>query len=106
MAENMKKISEAELSEISGGVDGMVGLFDDGEYKTVAGIQKNYLALRTEPCYKYENEIGKLYNGDRVKICGNGAVADHDFGGQQTGYVWVYAPTLNKSGWVNSSFLR
>ncbi len=43
---------------------------------------------------------------NKVKICGNGAFSPHDFGGGYTEYIWVYAPTLNKSGWVNANFLR
>ncbi len=105
MTNDMKKMNNVELNQVNGGVDGMVGLYD-GEYKTVSGLRAGYLAIRNDPCYKYENEIGKLYNGDKVKICGNGAFADHDFGGRQTGYIWVYAPSVNKSGWVNSSFLK
>ncbi len=104
MTNDMKKMNNTELNQVNGGVDGMVGLYD-GEYKTVR-VEKNYLALRSDPSYKYENEIGKLYTGDKVKVCGNGAFSPHDFGGGYTEYIWVYAPTLNKSGWVNANFLR
>ena len=82
-------VSEEELKSIAGGIDGWHGLYDDGPWKTVC-------FLRTYPAYDYSNEIGQLYNGDFVQICGNGS---------DNGYVWVYSPKLNKSGWVNSNFL-
>lgn len=101
----MKKISESELNEISGGVDGMVGLFD-GEYRTVHGLTSGWLAMRSDPSYNSNNEIGKLYNGDRVKIIGNDAITDRDFDkGPVTTYTWVYSEKLNKSGWVNKRFI-
>ncbi len=106
MLDEFKKVSEEELENIAGGVDGMVGLYD-GPYKTVHGIETGYLALRSDPSYNASNEIGRLNNGDRVKICGNGAFAENDFDkGGYTNYTWVYSPRLNKSGWVNSRFIK
>jgi len=105
MSEEFKMVSEEELEKIAGGVDGMVGLYD-GPYKTVSGIQTGYLALRSDPSYNARNEIGQLNNGDRVKVCGNDAITDHDFDKGYTSYTWVYSPRLNKSGWVNSRFIR
>lgn len=106
MMNEFKKVTPEELEKISGGVDGMVGLYD-GPYKTVHGLQSGWLALRSKPCYNANNEIGKLYNGYKVKVCGNGAFAEHDFDkGGATNYIWVYSPDLNKSGWVNSRFIR
>ena len=89
-------VSEEELKSIAGGIDGWHGLYDDGPWKTVCFLQTGWLALRTYPAYDYSNEIGQLYNGDFVQLCGNGS---------DNGYVWVYSPKLNKSGWVNSNFL-
>ena len=94
---NIEKVflSDDELKEIAGGVDGWRGLYD-GPWKTVCNLQTGWLALRTEPEYAYSNEIGQLYNGDVVQICGNGS---------DNGYIWVYSPKLNKSGWVNERFI-
>ena len=65
-----------------------------GDYRTVTGT-KNYLALRSSAKYSDKNIIGKLYNGDKVIITG----------GKDGEYVWVYAPSLDKSGFVNSKYL-
>ncbi len=99
MAEELKKITEEELKEVAGGVNGKVGL-DEGPWMEVANLKTGWLALRSDPSYNYNNEIGKLYNGDDVQIIGNGS-------GNENGasYVWVWSPKLNKSGWVNDSFL-
>ena len=106
MAEELKKITEDELKEVAGGVNGKVGL-DEGPWMEVANPKTGWLALRSDPSYNYNNEIGKLYNGYKVKVCGNGAFAEHDFDkGGATNYIWVYSPDLNKSGWVNSRFIR
>lgn len=99
MKENMniekRMLSEAELNEVNGGVDGWSGLYQ-GPWKTVCNLQTGWLAIRTAPCYDYSNEIGQLYNGDTVQICGNGS---------GNGYIWVYSPRLNKSGWVNENYI-
>ena len=106
MTNDIRKMNNEELTQVTGGVEGMVGLYD-GEYMEVQGLESGWLALRSEPCYDYKNEIGQLFNGDRVKLCGNDAMAEHDFDKTEyTGYTWVYSPRLNKSGWVNKRFLR
>ena len=69
---------------------------NNGATRTVANLQSGYLAVRTAPEYKYENEIGRLSNGMAVQITG---------GYSGNGYVWVYAPALGISGWVNQSFI-
>ena len=94
MADEFKKVNEEELKDIAGGAKGKVADYN-GPWKTVKGLKKGWLALRTAPCYDYSNEIGHLYNGDDVQICGR-----HD-----GDYVWVWAPKLNKSGYVNRNFL-
>ncbi|MDO5133308.1 MAG: hypothetical protein Q4D81_10035 [Eubacteriales bacterium] len=100
------EMDEKALDSVSGGVDGMVGLYD-GPTKRVTGLKSGYLALRSEPRYDARNEIGCLYNGDKVKVIGNDAMADHDFNGPGlTFYTWVFAEKLGKSGWVNSSFIK
>ena len=63
---------------------------------TVRNLQSGYLAIRNAPEYKYENEIGKLYNGMTVQITG---------GTSGNGYIWVYSSDLGISGWVNQSFI-
>ena len=65
MAE-FEKINAQELENAAGGQAGAVNI------KHVANIQSGYLAVRTAPEAKYENEIQstKLYNGDTVQITG------------------------------------
>lgn len=101
MAEEFKKLSPEEMEGITGGVDGKVGLDMNGPWKKVANLQTGWLALRSEPVYDYKNEIGQLYNGDSVQIIGNGSGVSSD--GQS--YIWVWAPRINKSGWVNARFI-
>ena len=97
MSENveLKKVTEEELKEITGGAYGKQGLYE-GPWKTVCNLQTGWLAVRTAPCYDYTNEIGQLYNGDSVQIIGNSS---------GNGYIWVWAPRLNVSGWVNENFI-
>ena len=105
MTNEFKKIDNEELNRTVGGREGKVGLWE-GPYRTVHGLQSGWLALRSEPCYDARNEIGHLYNGDRVQIMGNDALTEHDFDkAAYTAYTWVYSPKLNKSGWVNSRFI-
>lgn len=58
-------------------------------------VQSGYLALRTARAYDSKNEIGKLYTGDPVQVLDT-AYSD---------YWYVYAPTLNLSGYVNKDYL-
>ena len=100
---DMKKINEQNLEEVNGGANGVAGA---GNQRVVANLQAGYLAVRTAPDYKYENEIQstKLYNGDVVEITG-GYAQGPGVGGVMTTYVWVYVPKTDVSGWVNSYFL-
>ena len=91
-----KRMSVQELEQVNGGADGKLGIFE-GPMKTVSGLKTGWLALRTAPSYDPKNEIGQLYNNEKVQVIGN----DSD-----NGYTWVYAPSLNKSGWVNSNFIK
>ncbi len=91
----LNKIPDDELGKVAGGVKGKSGS-KDGPWMEVANLKSGWLALRSKPAYDYNNEIGKLYNGDDVQIVGNSS----------GDYSWVWAPKLNKSGYVNSSFLK
>ena len=82
----MKTLNENELNEITGGADGKVGLYE-GPWRTVCNLQTGWLAI--------------LYNGDSVQIIGNGSGVSSD----GRSYIWVWSPRLNKSGWVNDSFI-
>ena len=105
MTNEYKKMSNEELTQAVGGRDGKKGLCE-GPIRTVHGLQSGWLALRSEPRYDANNEIGKLYNGDKVQIMGNAAVVDNDFDkAPVTSYTWVYSDDLKKSGWVNSRFI-
>ena len=61
----------------------------------IVNVATSYLALRSAPAYAYENEIGKLWNGESVQVQSKDGT-----------YWWVYAPSLGKSGYVNSNYLR
>ncbi len=91
----LKALTESELNEITGGAPGKQGLYE-GPWKTVCNLQTGWLAIRTAPAYDYTNEIGQLYNGDAVQIIGNSS---------GNGYIWVWSPKLNVSGWVNQNFI-
>lgn len=95
MDTEIKIVSEEELKDISGGAYGKVGLFE-GPWTKVCRLQTGWLAIRTDPSYDFDNEIGQLYNGDDVQIIGNGS---------DNGYIWVWSPRLNRSGWVNANFI-
>ena len=60
-------------------------------------VKKNYLALRTAKAFKAENEIGKLYKGDKVIHCPTSS--------ENSDYWYVYSPDLNKLGYVNRHYL-
>ena len=59
-------------------------------------VEKGYLALRTAQAYDYRNEIGRLYNGDYVYVQDT----------SDSTYWYVYAPQLNKYGYVNRNYLK
>lgn len=65
------------------------------EYEWTVKVDKGYLALRTEKAYDYANEIGELYTGDEVEILNS----------SDSQYWYVYAPSLNKNGYVNKDYL-
>ena len=56
-----------------------------------------YLALRSMPEYDYKNEIGQLKNGTVIQI-------RPDI--RSSVYVWAYASTLRKEGWVNGDYVK
>ena len=62
---------------------------------TVYGT-RNYLAIRSDKTYDENNEIGRLYNGETVQLI---STSDNS-------YWYVYAPSLNRYGYVNSNYLR
>ena len=94
MTDKLEKVSEEDLQKITGGISGKVGMWD-GPLKRVSHLSSHTLALRTEPVYRRNNEIDQLNEGDEVQITG----------AELNGYVWVWAPTLKSSGWVNAKFL-
>ena len=100
MAE-FEKINEQELENAAGGQAGAANI------KHVANLQSGYLAVRTAPEAKYENEIKstKLYNGDTVQITGE-YVQGTTFNGVKATYVWVFVPKTGVSGYVNAYYLK
>ena len=65
---------------------------------TVSGT-KNYLALRSDTSYSDKSIIGKLYNGEYVKVQGK------TFYNNGYHFTYVYSPKLGCSGYVVSSYL-
>ena len=82
---------------ISGGLLTSSGSTSTKTY-TVHGVDC-YLALRTARCYDDSNIIGKLYEGETVQV------SSDQYNSGNT-YWWVTAPSLGKSGYVNSEYLR
>ena len=97
---DFEKINDQELENAAGGQYGAANI------KHVANLKDGYLAVRTAPEAKYENEIQstKLYNGDTVQITG-GYVQGTTFGGGKAPYVWVFVPKTGVSGYVNANFI-
>ena len=91
-----QNLNAEEMEKIVGGVDGKQAFFE-GPKMHVCGIETGWLALRTAPKYDPKNEIGQLYNGEEVQVY---------YDCTRNGYTWVYFPKLNKSGWVNSNFVK
>lgn len=61
-----------------------------------ANVSSGYLALRNDTAFDSSNEIGKIANGAEVDVISMSA-------GQ---YWYVYVPSLNQEGYVNSQYLR
>ena len=97
---DFEKMEGQEIENISGGAG------YGGNIKTVF-VTSGYLAVRTAPAYRYENEIQstKLYSGDRVEITGS-YVQGTGINGARATYVWVFVPKTGVSGYVNAAYLR
>ena len=59
-------------------------------------LDAGYLALRSSMEFSKDNEIGRLYNGDTVKL--------QEKSGDT--YWYVYSPKLDKYGYVNKKYLK
>ena len=97
---DIRKMNEQEAANVAGGVEGYN--YGNG-WRTVKNLQGGYLALRTAPCYDYNNEIrgSESYNGQQLQITGS-----YVQGTDGRTYVWVYNPRSGMSGYVNASYLR
>ena len=93
---DMEKINDQELDQVAGGAGA------GNVWVTVGRLQSGYLALRTAPCYDYNNEIrgSESYNGQTLQITGS-----YVPGSDGKTYVWVFNPRSGKSGYVNSYYL-
>ena len=105
---NMAAMTEQELEEVTGGKNALSSHGRPSKnYRKVKGLSSGYLALRSAPCYDSRNEIGKLYNGDKVILKSDTIYVKDDFNkNDSTPYVYVHACDLNMDGWVNKSFLH
>ena len=106
MAE-FEKINDQELENAAGGQYGAANIKHVANLQSGYHLQSGYLAVRTAPEAKYENEIQstKLYNGDTVQITGS-YVQGTTFNGGKATYVWVFVPKTGVSGYVNANFLK
>lgn len=87
---NENIINDEELDEVAGGRG------SSHHWKTVTcHVQKGYLALRSAPAYKRENELDQIYNGHQFKIR-----PDKRSGA----YVWSKYHGIE--GWTNSNYSR
>ena len=91
---DMNKMNAQDLEQVTGGNDGSTQA--TWRWVTVTGT-KNYLAIRTAPAYDDKNEIGRLYNGTKIQI-------RNDL--RSGAYVWAYASSINKEGWVNGNYVK
>ena len=94
---DMNKINDQELENVAGGAGA------NGKWVTVCRLQSGYLALRTAPCYDYNNEIrgSESYNGQTLQITGS-----YVPGNDGKTYVWVFNPRSGKSGYVNAYYIQ
>ena len=97
---DIKKMDNQETEQVAGGYAG------EANKKVVAGLESGYLAVRSQPEFKYENEKStRLVNGDVVYITGNYCMGT-GINGAPCMYVWVFVPSTGESGYVNLGFLR
>ena len=61
------------------------------------GLCYDFISSKENVPQRAKNEIGQLYNGEEVQVY---------YDCTRNGYTWVYFPKLNKSGWVNSNFVK
>ncbi len=86
---DMEKLSIEKLEEVAGG---------QSSSKWKEAVVKGttyYLALRSQAAYDDSNEIGKLHNGDVIKV-------RPDI--KSSVYIWANA--LGKEGWVNGDYVK
>lgn len=103
MANEFEKLNEEELEQTAGGKTALAS--GGSTRKKVSGLKSGYLALRSAPGYHYSNEIGKLYNGDKVEVVGDTIYVPNDFNGN-TPYTLVRVRHTNKVGYVNANYLK
>ena len=74
---------------------------DSDGYVYGAYLSKSKQASSSKPAstaYDERNEIAKLYNGETVKVLNSNV--------NGSGYAKVYAPSVDKTGYVNAEYLR
>ena len=92
-APSLKKYGYVNRNYLVGG-GGSSGGTTGGTPMTVQ-VASGYLALRTAKAYDSSNEIGELYSGTQVLVQDT----------SDSTYWYVYAPSLNKYGYVNKNYL-
>ena len=87
----MLPLTDAELEAVDGGV----GEAGGGWRSCRCAVKKNYLALRSHPSFKYENEIARISRGTVFSVRPS----------KQSGnYIW--ASYGGKTGWVDKRFIQ
>lgn len=105
MAGTFRQIPLDELEKAAGGVNQIVNS-EHGRTMTVTGLDADgWLAVRSQPVSKEEFIIGRLVNGDQVEVVGSVNV-NVSPDPKVVNHVWVYAPGLKISGWVNSRYIQ
>ena len=100
---DIRKITEQEAANTAGGVEGYN--YGNG-WRTVMNLQGGYLAIRTAPSFKYENEIidNGPRNGQLVQIVGE-YVQGTGMNGMPATYVRVYSPDFGVTGYANAAYI-
>ena len=68
-----------------------------------AASSRSSIRNRSQPVTRDEYIIGRLVNGDQVEVVGSVNVSPDP---KVVNHVWVYAPGLKISGWVNSRYIQ
>lgn len=95
--ESFEELTEEELKAAAGGNDGSENYGDGPQNIYIVNVPSSYLALRTQPAFRRENEIGEMWNGYEFQSYGQYS--------QDGFYVYGYSLNLRREGWTNRRYL-